>query len=398
MDDDANPNPILQLFPGRTVAMLNPRGVETSDPRPVCRFDADYWQEELGFERERAITETCRQHVARQGVPMALFETTRLARDVDAMVAALGWREAGIFGVSYGTESALHLIAARPRWLRFAVLDSVSLPGLVGLGDQLHARDKFLNVINHLCFEIQHCPEDFRARHRDLKRWAQQFDARPLAFRVGPHNEPWAFDAVEMLDFVSSLSTYSDGAAYGVEFLQIVAETPKAAADFIAAEITDNTQYGIDNFPLIMDAYADGVTEDDYAALEANLAYPTEIDEFREYLDIYRVWNREERRERPFVTDATRSEPAGIPVLILSGGVDMATPLRWALRLHQRFSGMTHYVFPYLGHATAFGQDSDVSEPQTIMQIQCAPKIIAAFLASTPPDWPCDQYLYEVPQ
>ena len=392
IDEEAQPESVLRLFPGRTVILHNPRGVANTKPRPACAIPPEYWNDELDFERERAITTNCHDAVKAEGIPLHLFGPRHLAKDVSALARALKLKDAGIFGVSYGTETALHLISERPDWLRFAIVDSVSLPGVVGMADQLDARDAFLRLVDTLCFANLQCPEAIRKKYGGLVAWTRPFDEKPLEFTVGPYEQRWSYDSSDMLDFIAGLSTYPDGAAYAVEFIPILENDRESATNFIAAEAEANTEFGIANFTLLLETYSDGVSEADYAALEAPRAYPVDQAENREYLDLYRAWNADNRREAPFVS--ARSEPtsAGLPVLILSGGVDLATPLAWAQRLHRRFSGMTHYVFPSLGHATAFGKEGDVSDAETIQQMTCVPGIITAFLAGGDPPFPCGQY------
>lgn len=396
VDDEARPDSVLRLFPGRTVILYNPRGVENTVPRPACPIPPEYWVEDLSFERERRITTGCHDAVIRQGIPMRLFAPPRLAGDVKALAEALNLTDAGIFGVSYGTETGLHLLAERPGWLRFAILDSVSLPGVVGMADQLDARDAFLGLVETLCFNNLQCPEAIRAKYTGLVEWTKRFDAKPLEFDVGPQEERWSYDSGDMLDFLAGLSTYPDGAAYAIEFLYSLESDREAAIAFIASEAEANTEFGIANYALLLETYSDGVSEADYAALDRPRAYPVDLGENREYLDLYRAWNTEGRVESPFVTGKTRPAPAGVPVLMLSGGVDLATPVAWAKRLHRRFSGMTHYVFPSLGHATAFGQEGDVNDAETIQQMRCVPQAITAFLSGDDPDFPCGQYRAKV--
>jgi len=105
---------ILALFPDRTLITLNPRGVQGSDPKPSCEFAPDFWDEDLSPEREAEIVSECRDDVT---LDLVKFDAPYLAQDISRMVDALEIKKAAVFSISYGTESALHLLASEAAWL-----------------------------------------------------------------------------------------------------------------------------------------------------------------------------------------------------------------------------------------------------------------------------------------
>lgn len=68
----------------------------------------------------------CIAKLERRGFDLPLFYTTQNARDVRAVMSALGHRDYNIYGVSYGTKLALEVMRKVPGGVRSVVLDSVA--------------------------------------------------------------------------------------------------------------------------------------------------------------------------------------------------------------------------------------------------------------------------------
>lgn len=378
VNKDADVASILSLFPGRTLITLNPRGVKGTSPRPTCTFNSDFWEEELTPEQETQITVGCRDAVT---LDLSRFDSPVLAHDIAQMVKALGIEKAGVFGISYGTESALHLLAARADWLELAILDSVSLPGALGTLERLKARDRFLGVIDRLCFADKGCGPAITDNYTDLMAWTAQFDKKPIEVALGPDDKVWTLKAQDMLDFIASMASYPDGAGYGPLFIEAFEDSPDETATWVDTEMEAGFEYALKNFALLYGAFSDSAERDLPAPTAKDTLYPFDVVEYREFARLFRLWNTSDRTEARFVNADAEQEAVDVPVLILSGGVDSLTPLSWAVELDKRFSGFTHFVFPELGHAVAFGTDADVNDKGIAKQLNCGPNVVRAFVA-----------------
>lgn len=378
VNENADIVSILALLPDRVMITLNPRGVKGAAPRPQCEFDPDFWREELTSEREDEITRDCREAVT---LRMDRLDAPVLAQDIDAMVRALEIERAGIFGISYGTESVLHLLVEQPEWLAFAILDSVSLPGKIGTVDRLRARDRFLGIIDRLCFEERQCPDSLVDGYDDLLGWTAQFDEKPVKVELGPKDEPWLLDGQDMLDFLASMSSYPDGAGYGPVFIEVFEESPAETAEWVDTELESSINYALENFALLYGAFSDSAERNNPIRLDKPLRYPVDLEEQQDMLRLLNIWNREGRTEEAFIDSDSAVEQLDMPVLVVSGGADSLTPLKWAFALDRRFTGFTHFVFPDLGHAVAFGTDADVNDEEVARQLNCGPAVVSAFLA-----------------
>lgn len=391
VNEDGDMGAVIALFPGRKVITLNPRGTEGTRPRPYCDFEPDFWEEDLPLERETAIVEACRDAVS---VDLTRFDSPYLARDISRIVKRLDLERAALFSVSYGTESALHLLAERPPWLAFAILDSVSLPGALGAKERLAARDRFLGIVDQLCFTEKQCAPAITDRYQDVLDWTAQFDETPLEITMGPEKRVWSLDAQDMLDFLASMSSYPDGAGYGPVFIEAFEDSRDSTGDWIASELERSVEYALENFVLLYGAFSDSAERDLPAPEQGSTRYPFDAEDFDEFSRLFRIWNAGGRTEERFIGPGTQPSPAGIPVLVLSGAADTATPIDWALELDQRFTGLTHFVFPRLGHAVAFGSADDVNDPEVSRQLECGPAVVRAFASGQDFD-SCAEYIRE---
>ncbi len=371
---------IHALFPDHTLITLNPRGVKGASPRPHCLFGSDFWIEDIPPEDEAGIVTACRDKVT---LDLATFDAPYLARDINRMLSALDVKQASVFAISYGTETALHLMAEKAAWLDKVILDSISLPGAIGTDLRLKARDRFLRIVDRLCFAQKQCPQPVTSAYEDLMDWAAQFDEDPVQLLLGPHKKAWSLDAADMLEFIASLTSYPDGAGYGPLFIEAFEDSRTGTARWIKSELEYSFDYAINNFALLYNAFSD--SRERFLPLPdtGNTLYPVKIQDLKTAAQLVKLWNNRDRHEERFVTSSTRPEPANVPVLMMSGAADHLTPLEWATDVNKRFSGLTHAVFPELGHAVAFGNTSEVNDKGIRHQLTCGPDMIRAFMTGT---------------
>jgi len=61
------------------------------------------------------LMKACVAELEKQGVPLALYNTTENARDLPPIVKALGYNDYNIYGISYGTKLALEVMRSAPQ-------------------------------------------------------------------------------------------------------------------------------------------------------------------------------------------------------------------------------------------------------------------------------------------
>ena|GEM_PF-3262732 len=381
---------ILLPFANRTIVLFNPRGTEGTAPRLECDFGAKIWDEDFGGEEERAVLNGCIERIARDGPDPARFTSLEIAEDIDALIRALGIQKAGLYGISYGTEAGLHLLAQELSWLEFVILDSVSVPGLSGVADEIVARDRFLAALNRMCFAQRECSPYARVVGDTLHDWAAEFDADPLPLHP-VEGVDWTYDGTEMLDYLAQYGAYRDGLALAVSVIDMLATGRLGALAWMKADAVSNTEFTRDSLPLMLQAYADTFDPQDFETIQSPTRYARDIDIAADLLEFYRLWRGEQPREAMLLNGAR--QPVGVPALILSGGIDPFTPVEWAEALHARFTGLQHYIYPLLGHAVSIDAGGVNTRTPMGTQMHCASGSVRAFLDPTlKPDRPCEAY------
>lgn len=101
----------------RDLLFFDIRGAGFSQPRIDCRAFA-----------EGGVGPACMTALRRQGIEPMAFNTTQAAADAAELVAALGYDQADLLAVSYGTRLALEMLRTHPQVVRAAVLDSTVAP------------------------------------------------------------------------------------------------------------------------------------------------------------------------------------------------------------------------------------------------------------------------------
>lgn len=387
---------LLIPFANRTVVLFNPRGTRGTEPRLACDFGALVWDEDFGDAAAQAILRDCIARFGRDGPDPARFTSLDIAEDIDALAGALGILSMGLYGISYGTEAGLHLVAQEPDWLEFAILDSVSVPGVSGTKDEIKARDRFLTALDRLCFAGARCPAIARGDATTLSDWAAQFDDAPLGVYVQDDVE-WTLESTDILDYLSQLGAYRNGLDLALALIGSLETGRLRALGWIRGDIVSNTAFMAENLPLMLQAYADTYDPGDADIIRRPTRYPLDLEDAAMHLDFYRLWRGARAREARFL----KGEYAvpGIPVLVLSGGLDPFTPVEWAEALHRRLGGLQHYIFPHLGHAVSINTGTVSGESDITTQMHCAGGAVRAFLDPTlDPDDLCQAYRAESDQ
>jgi pimeloyl-ACP methyl ester carboxylesterase len=123
-----------QFITDRDVVVFDQRGAGRSEPTLAC---TEYTDAILASAtRNSADTNTalidaiiaCGERMTADGIPLAVFNATQSAADVDAIRQALGYDQINLWGTSYGTRLAEEVMRSYPGSLRSVILDSVIPP------------------------------------------------------------------------------------------------------------------------------------------------------------------------------------------------------------------------------------------------------------------------------
>ena len=120
----------------RDVVIYDQRGVGLAEPALNC-FEADQRAasatsppgvEVPFFDRERVEIGLCYDRLVADGIDLASFSTPANADDLALIITALGYEQANLWGMSYGTRVALVMLRRHGDLVRSVVLDGVYPP------------------------------------------------------------------------------------------------------------------------------------------------------------------------------------------------------------------------------------------------------------------------------
>lgn len=365
----------------RDLVLIDQRGTLHSDPFLFCdevhQFRVDHARDpespELRDKLDQA-TAACRDRLTEEGVDLAAFNSVESAADVAMAVQALGYDEFNLYGVSYGTMLAQHVMRDHPDKLRSVVLDSVAPLDISFVEAVPQSTYRVLRKFFEACEEDAACNEAYPNLEAKFFKAIARLNESPIELslpNVGAIQEAILGGApVEGLSFRDFLvPILFDGDALllslNVSFYssQLIPSLPQAVHEAYLG----NYSGLLKTLPTLVFSknQADGVynsvicSEDggfDIEDVELDGIRPELVETLRESpADVLRtcgIWQVPLLESR--VNKRVRSR---IPTLLLSGGFDHITPPSFAARVARRLRRSYRYTFPHLGHALLGNDD-----------------------------------------
>jgi len=378
-------------FPDRDFFILEPRGTGANDPSLNCQEQDDAVArldlivapdgrpaevvrpdpaEPHAWASFRSLI-ACRDRLTAEGVDLAQYTSTAVARDGVAVLDALGLDQVVALGVSFGARYAVRFAQIAPERTEAVVLDSpslfgtdfhevarVSLPELVAFQSRACA----LNVSCRLAVG------DFQAQIAEVAE-ALATEKLFVPVEAGPKGQAFLeFDGFNFFSLLSSVSYAPDASDQVRSIVRAVDDRDLAVLSKLVAE---QMASGLFDPHLDEAVYWSVMCSDDRDLLAKHGPDP-DLPQYlkgweRVALNIYTVcaaW--------PF-DDAMRKhdveQPVDVPVLVLNYEADVATPASLVDARTDRFPKLVRYIFPGPGHAA-------------LWWAPCAAQVTALFLRS----------------
>lgn len=276
------------------------------------------------------------------------YATWIAVRDFDAVRARIGAEQVNLWGGSYGTRAALEYMRQYPQRVRSAVIDGVAPPDMVLPVSFALDADAALAAL------VEACARDERCHHRypDMAKRVDELLAhadRGTDIQV-PHpltgiRESMRLDRRVLSSLLrvplyapqlSAVLPYALAQAANGEYTPLV-----ALSAAVAGGINENFAAGM-HYAVICAEDLPRVT-DEQRTRAAATRFGTA------FLEVYQQACRGVPT-RPVPPDFYDIPASKAPVLVLSGGLDPATPPRHGARIAERLGNARHIVSPYLGH------------------------------------------------
>jgi pimeloyl-ACP methyl ester carboxylesterase len=272
------------------------------------------------------------------------YTTTLAMADLDAVRQALGVERINLLAASYGTRAALEYLRRYPQHVRRVVLDGVAPPDMALPEATAPDAQAAFDALLQACAQEPAC----QARHPKLREnWRALLSGLPRPVRVA---HPLTGQDEELQLTRDMLLTMVRTALYAPATASALpAALDEAAAGRFAALVGLSSALGParGGAALAQGMHFSVVCAED---LPGGNAPPQAMDFGPGLAALYRevcaFWPRGE------VDPAFRQvPPAGVPVLLLSGGIDPATPPRHAERVARALGAKSrHEVVPQAGH------------------------------------------------
>jgi pimeloyl-ACP methyl ester carboxylesterase len=376
------------LWAERDIVLIEPRGTQYAPPLLSCPEVAAFKLETLSQQLDDTAEEAgllaawsaCHDRFVTDGVNLGAYNSLEIAADTVSVLDALGYDQFNLYGGSYGSLLAQHLMRDYPGRVRSAILDSVSpLQHEPNLLYKAHSTDAALRGIFTACAADSACAAtypDLESVYFDL---VEQLNEQPAMLQIV---DPSSGDSYDLLLTGERLLVITRDILY---ITSVLPDFPAAVyamigGDFTLVELIQARSLfslqladGLYN-SVICSELADFVPADmaDPAGLYPQLAASVTdlVDEVM--LQPCQVWGVPHLGEQ-----VTTPVVGDIPTLLLSGEYDPTVPPAMAEVVAAGLTQAYAYTFPGFGHG--------------VLGDSCATTMMAAFLddPTQAPDTTC---------
>lgn len=382
---------IARVTMNRDLILFDQRGTGYSRPELSC-YELDdateqYQKQNLSVQAEQAAKvnamQKCRNRLAAFGFNFNAYTTIDNAKDVDAVIHALNYKQVDLYGVSYGTRLALTVMRLFPGDLRSVVLDS-TVPMQFNLFDQSAALTQHaFDTLFQGCAASKKCNQSYPHLDRVFYQLVTQLNEQPVTIQDAQYGSismngdklaDWLYKALYITEIIPKLPETIFQMSQNDETLITQLYIPVLNG----GEGLGNEEEFSDGMYFSVECGEDmAFTSLQKLEQEANMVEPaiksTVLERSIEEFEICQRWN-----VQAVPTVQKQAVVSALPTLVLSGEYDPITPLSNAKLAMQTLKHGMLFSFPATGHGV-FLTDS------------CPDGIISAFLQDpmTKPDGAC---------
>jgi pimeloyl-ACP methyl ester carboxylesterase len=371
---------LTPLLVERDFIVFDPRGVGRSKPALDCdEFGQTYLQDLQGkipaAQRasyyEGALL-ACKNNLIQQGANLSAYTSVDMAADAKDVVVALGYQQANLYGISYGTRVAQFVMRNHPEVVRSAVLDSVVPVEAQMLNQSSNGDEAILRVLFEDCKTDPVCSTAYPELETVYRQVFDQLNAKPVPVTV-----PVATGET-LMETVNGY-TFRNAVLWALRTPYTIPLTPQLiyrVRDGDYSALTLSMSFPVLAFDSIsLGSYISVNCHDQVFAMDMETLDTT-------IRDMCKLWDI--KPPAPGENDPVNSE---IPTLIFAGSYDPATPPALARQLSGHLPHSYVAEIPNQGHAPSATGMSD-----------CPTRLIVAFLQAPnlAPDMTCIQEIEEI--
>ena len=182
-------SPLRRLQSDRDLVLVDQRGAGASQPSLECTAEQEAAAPQLAAAQTDAdirdllvaAYSNCGQRLRSNGIDLTAFTTYAIARDLDRVRKALKLRRADIFATSYGTKVALTAARRDSEWIGRIVLSSAIPPQSDFVAGAPANFARALRALNQTCAESVNCGPNFGDLEAKLEGAPASLEASPLS-------------------------------------------------------------------------------------------------------------------------------------------------------------------------------------------------------------------------
>ena len=338
----------------RDYILFNQRGVKYNDPYLACPDEDQFWEQAYPQNLAKAQLEEleiqflkdCHQHLIEEGINPDLYDSLAHAADLADLITTLGYEEANIYGVSYGTRTGLTLMRHHPDLVRSAILDGVLPPQINYPSDAIPGFESALEELFAACKQQPVCSEAYPDLEEDLNSTLEALQSEPVSLNI--------YDRMVRLDhslFLEAVHRLIYSSAALAEFPAAIHNADQGNFSWFYNTLHGLTSYsefittGVNYSTICRDeVFFDSPENNQDLASQ----HPETWQDFLDlsfYYTICQEWVGEPAdpiENTPVVSD--------IPTLILAGHFDPITSPAWSQETAGYLENSFYYEFPDLAH------------------------------------------------
>ncbi len=338
-----------EIRENRDIVLIDQRGMGKSHAL-ACKIPDENTlmlsEDEQQLFSEKVITDCLNELDA----DVTLYTQDLANEDIHDILEALGYNQVNLYGVSWGTRSALLYLSQFPRQVRSIIVD-----GNVPLGNRvsLHASEDAEAAMQALLSDCQNnyqCNTAFPDLKKDFNEVLNSFgeSGKEATVRDANTSEEVTFNLKKNI-FVNALRSI----LYAPEFSRLIPMIIKQAkANNYQALSAITEAFGDPGMALgasltiLCSEEFSRISESEIASL-SNQGFVGEAF-INVYKDACKLWP-----QAPLPKIYERIKPSLIPTLILSGEIDPITPPRWGDKMAESMTNSLHLIAPNTGHNVA---------------------------------------------
>ncbi|MBE0697670.1 MAG: alpha/beta fold hydrolase, partial [Anaerolineaceae bacterium] len=197
--------PTQKRLPGnRDVVLFDQRGTLYSQPALTCSEFMDLTiqtlDEDLTIEESNRLSlealEKCHTRLTGEGVNLSAYDSVENAADVESLRQALGYEKINLYGVSYGTLLALHVMREHPQGLRSVIIDSVVPTQTNFVLGAPKSENRSFEALFAACKNDADCDANYPNLREVFYKLADDLNAKPAEIKLTDMDTGTTYDAI----------------------------------------------------------------------------------------------------------------------------------------------------------------------------------------------------------